>query len=202
MGTDPDRRSDASRAAKIYQVAARLIMKKGFDATSMNDIARANKLTKAGLYYYVPGKEALLFAIISYGMETLKREVIAPCEGIEDPAERLRAVVRRHAALQTDIGAAITIVTEEVKGLTAAHRRQIVSQKRAYLEFVRGALEELHRQGRLRGADVGLVSMNLFATILGVARWYRPNGAEAAEAVSESVADFVMGAVLQRPEEK
>jgi AcrR family transcriptional regulator len=186
------------RAAGIYRVAAELITEKGFDATSMSEIAQAVNLTKAGLYYYVPGKKELLYSIVRYGMETIEEGVIAPCGLIEDPIKRLREVVRRHTFLLTEIGGSITILTDEINGLTPAHRRKMVEKKRAYLGFVRETLERIKTGGLLRSENVSLASMNLFSTILGVARWYQPDGPESGEEVAEEVADFVMAAVLKR----
>ncbi len=191
------RPSADERAARIYRVAAELITQKGFDATSMSEIAQAVQLTKAGLYYYVPGKKELLYSIVSYGMQTIEEGVIAPCEQIEDPQNRLREIVRRHTLLLTQLGGAITILTDEVNGLTPAHRRRITAKKRDYLEFVRATLDELSQFGRLRSTNIRVVSLNLFSTILGVARWFRPNGVESGEAVANEVTDFVLAAVLK-----
>lgn len=185
------------RAAGIYRVAAELITQKGFDATSMNEIAQAANLTKAGLYYYVPGKKELLYSIVRYGMETIEEGVIVPCGAIKEPVARLREVVRRHTFLLTEIGGAITILTDEINGLTPAHRRRMIAKKRAYLEFVRETLEDLKKKGLLRSKNVHLASMNLFSIILGVARWYQPNGSETGEEIADEVADFVLAAVLK-----
>ena len=189
--------SSDDRAADIYRVAAELIREKGFDATSMSEIAQAVNLTKAGLYYYVPGKEELLNGIVRYGMETIEHGVVVPCQAIEDPAQRLREVVRRHTLLLTQIGGAITILTDEINGLSPKHRRAIVAKKRSYLEFVRETLEILKLRGLLRECTVGLLSMNIFSAILGVARWYRPGGQFEGAEVADEVADFVMAAVLK-----
>jgi hypothetical protein len=49
------------RLAEIYRTAAQIILRKGYDATSVNDIANALGMTKAGLYHYINGKKELLF---------------------------------------------------------------------------------------------------------------------------------------------
>ena len=41
------------RLAEIYRTAAQIILRKGYDATSINDIANALGMTKAGLYHYI-----------------------------------------------------------------------------------------------------------------------------------------------------
>src|SRR5262249_3596455 len=86
----PDREPD--RLAEIYREAARIICEKGYDATSMNDIAEAVGITKAGLYHHISGKRTLLFQIMSFGLDALEEEVIAPARGIRDAEQRLRAI--------------------------------------------------------------------------------------------------------------
>ena len=112
---DPSPTNSEKRAAQIYRAAAELIQEKGYDATSMNDIAKKLKLTKAGLYYYIDGKNDLLYSIIKFGMQNLKEKVIEPCRKIADPEERLRKVVEGHAVLLMDMGGAITILTDETQ---------------------------------------------------------------------------------------
>ena len=67
-----------SRRAEICRAAARIFRDRGFDATAMSDIARALRMTKAGLYHYFPSKEAMLFEIMTFGLERMEEEVFYP----------------------------------------------------------------------------------------------------------------------------
>ena len=51
---------------------------RGYDATSVSDIARALGMTKAGLYHHFESKEALLFEIMMYGLDRVRDDVIVP----------------------------------------------------------------------------------------------------------------------------
>jgi AcrR family transcriptional regulator len=68
------------RADHIYRVAAEIMCQKGYEATSMNDIADAVGLTKAGIYHYIRGKEDLLFEIMSYAMDMVDQDVRVPAQ--------------------------------------------------------------------------------------------------------------------------
>jgi AcrR family transcriptional regulator len=76
----PVRRKE-DRADHIYRVAAEVMCQKGYEATSMNDIADAVGLTKAGIYHYIRGKEDLLFQIMGFGMDMVDQDVIGPGKG-------------------------------------------------------------------------------------------------------------------------
>src|SRR5205814_7455561 len=84
---------------KICMTAARAFVEHGFDATSVNDIAAALGVTKAGLYHYISSKEALFFDVVSLGMDWLEEEVVKQVVGIQDPEERLEQMLVRHATL-------------------------------------------------------------------------------------------------------
>src|SRR6516225_10767258 len=80
----------------ILRTAARLFQQRGYDATSMNDVAAALKLSKGGLYHHFQSKDEILFEIMNHAMEITQDRVLTPVRGIQDPEERLRALIRLH----------------------------------------------------------------------------------------------------------
>lgn len=185
------------RAEVIYRTAAEIIRRKGFEATSMSEVARAVDLTKAGLYYYIRGKQDLLAAIMNFAMDMVETQVIQSARAMTDAEERLRSVITCHGRLLTEHGGAITILTDEMASLAPAARRRIVRRKRAYLDFVRDTLEQLENEGKLRDVDVTVAALCLFGTVLGVARWYRPRGRLTSEQIVEEVASIILGGMLK-----
>jgi AcrR family transcriptional regulator len=89
------------RAPEVYRTAAQIILEKGYDATSVSDIAKALRITKAGLYHYIHGKTQLLFDIMQYGLDELEREVAEPVKKIADAETRLRFMIGMHARIVT-----------------------------------------------------------------------------------------------------
>ena len=187
---------DDERAGNIYRTAARMIYEKGFDATSMKEIADAVALTKAGLYYYVKGKKELLFAIMNFAMDLLDREVIRPAEKIADPEERLRLIVTEHARLLTHDTSALVILMDEVGCLSDELRSRITERKRSYLEFVRRTLDELDAAGRLHPVDTTVAAFSILGMVMWLARWYVPGGRLTASEVVRDVARTALRSVL------
>ena len=81
---------------EVLRSAARLMVQKGYGATSISDIAQAVGMTKAGLYHHITGKQDLLFRILIHAMDGVERDVIEPVKQLEDPEERLREIIRLH----------------------------------------------------------------------------------------------------------
>jgi TetR/AcrR family transcriptional regulator, cholesterol catabolism regulator len=185
------------RADNIYRVAAEVMCRKGYEATSMNDIADAVGLTKAGLYHYIRGKEDLLFQIMSYGMEMVDQDVIAQAKEVEDASERLRTIVSRHSKRLLDVGGSVSILLDEMHALTPAHRRAIKARKRAYFEFIRQTLEQLAAEGKLRDVSPTVATFCLFGIISWVSRWYRKDGKLTAERILHDLLETALNSVLE-----
>ena len=95
---------ETNRLAEIYRAAASLICEKGYDATSMNDIAEAVGLTKAGIYHHIEGKKDLLFRIMNFGMDELDENVIIPARAIADAESRLQVEMALRPVMETTFG--------------------------------------------------------------------------------------------------
>ena len=186
-----------ARAAHIYRVAAEIMHRKGYEATSMNDIADAVGLTKAGMYHYIQGKEHLLFEIMSFAMHMGDEFVIAPAQKIADAAARLRASGERHATRILQVGGEVTLLLEEMWALTPAHRRIIRGRKREYFEMVRGTLEQLAAEGKLRDVSPAVATFSLLGMINWIPRWYRRNGDLSPEVIIKDFTEISMSSVLR-----
>ena len=187
---------------EIYRAAAKIICEKGYDATSMNDIADAVGITKAGIYHHIPGKKDLLFRIMTFGMDSLEEQVIVPAREVADPELRLRTIIVNHVKLITSRSTPqgynfVTIVVDEVAGLTAAHRRKINQRKRVYVDLVRDTLRELKAEGKLRDVDLTAAAFSLLGMILWLSRWYSPSGRLSPEQVSREVTKIALGGLLR-----
>ncbi|MBP6821955.1 MAG: TetR family transcriptional regulator [Acidobacteria bacterium] len=200
-GKKQTRLSGTERVDQIYSIAAQMICEKGFDATSMSAIAEAVGITKAGVYHFIPSKKELLFAIMSYGMDTLEAAVIKPAVEIADAEQRLRFIITGHAMLiarsSTDDGhSPVTILVEEELGLSPAHRRKLRQRKRAYVDLIRSTLKELKAGGKLKEIDEAAAAFSLLGMIMWLARWFRPDGTLSREQVAEEICKIALGGLL------
>ncbi|HEX8000556.1 MAG TPA: TetR/AcrR family transcriptional regulator [Pyrinomonadaceae bacterium] len=184
------------RLAEIYRTAAQIILRKGYDATSVNDIANALGMTKAGLYHYISGKKELLFDIMNFGLDELEEEVAVPARAIKDAEARLRFIVSAHAQLVTRGQGAITILVDEVTALTPAQGRKITQRKREYFDNLRGLLDELKVAGRLQDVDTTAATFCLLGMINWLSRWFRQDGALTAEQAAAELVKISLGGLL------
>ncbi len=180
------------RLREICRVAARVFYEKGYDGASMQDIAKAVGLTKAGLYHHVGSKDRLLFEIMNYGMDILDETVVHKVQQIADPREQFRQLIVGHIDLIVRArDREITVILHENRSLKGALRKKLNTRKKAYIQF----LEELIAQVQQRAGGKPLVSPRLAAfALLGIInwlyQWYRPEGPIKQNEITQTYVDF------------
>jgi TetR/AcrR family transcriptional regulator, cholesterol catabolism regulator len=132
---------------EILRTAARLFQQRGYDATSMNDVAAALKLSKGGLYHHFQSKDEILFEIMNHAMDITEERVLNPVRGIAQPEERLRELIRLHIeVVLSPRDREITVMLHENHPLPPSLRKRINSRKKEYVHFLEKLIEELQRK--------------------------------------------------------
>ena len=78
----------------ILHAAERVILRKGYSATTMDDVAREAQFSKATLYKYVPGKGILLFEIMGHYFDEIRNRMAEILAGPGTAGEKLRLSIR------------------------------------------------------------------------------------------------------------
>ena len=96
---------DGDTREKIRAVALELFSTKGFEQTSLREIAERVGLTKASLYYHYPSKQTLLLAVVDpviSGWRTIVEDTARLAhtpESVREVVERCLEVFLRHRAI-------------------------------------------------------------------------------------------------------
>jgi AcrR family transcriptional regulator len=182
------------RHRAVLETAARLICEKGYEAASVQDIAGACGLTKAGLYYYIRSKEDLLLEIQNYGMDIFEERVLLPVLSIADPVERLKACMEKNIHLVTEgWSKEVTIILHEHETLTGAARQQINARKKRYVHFLESSFEEAMREGRIRRVEPRVAAFAFLGQVLWIYKWFRPDGKIPADRLAREMQDLYFG---------
>ncbi|MDD5544748.1 MAG: TetR/AcrR family transcriptional regulator [Acidobacteriia bacterium] len=167
--------NSASLHNPIYDIAAQVFHKRGYDSTSMSDIAHAARLTKAGLYHHIASKEMLLYTILNYGMDLTDEIVMRPVLEIRDPLERLKQLIARHLRLiLQERNHEVTVILHEDKSLRGTLRKKMNERKKHYIDFVEKVVAGVlprRRKSKARIAAFALLGMMNWCY-----QWYRPGG--------------------------
>ncbi len=198
---------------EILRTAARLFQQRGYDATSMNDVAAALKLSKGGLYHHFQSKDEILFHIMSHAMQITEDRVINVVRRVDAgridatradvTEERLRTLIRLHIqVVLSPEDREIAVMLHENHPLPPALRRKINARKKDYLHFVEHLIADVQRSAQRkrnfpaspvtpRAAALALVGM-----INWIYQWYKPDGPLTGDAIVQQYTEiFFRGAV-------
>ena len=183
---------------EILRTAARLFQQRGYDATSMNDVAGALKLSKGGLYHHFQSKDEILFEIMNHAMDLTQERVIDPVRGIANPEERLRALIRLHIeAVLSPRDREITVMLHENHPLPPTLRRRINTRKKEYIHFVEHLMGEVQRGRQTKGSVTArAAAFALLGMINWIYQWYKPEGELQTHNLIPQFTDFVFGGLF------
>ena len=191
-------KKNQDKAQEICLTAAQIFFEKGYNATSLNDIADELSITKAGLYYYVESKQDLLYRIINMGLDSVKDEVLDPAREIADAEERLKFIIFNHARLSAGGNHAVLIISHEDNELSFQQREETLTRRREYFDFIRNTLVELENDGKLQKIDLTTATFTLLGMILWLSRWFSPRGKISVEMVCEDVCEMALRGIMRR----
>jgi len=165
---------DAKRA-EIMRIAARTFAVSGYHATSMSAVAAECGISKALVYHYYDGKEALLHDII----RTHLLKLIAAIDAVPaapDPEKRLHALVSALLHAYQDSDAEHKVQLSAMEALPAAYREDLVSLERrlvtVFADTIRALKPDLFADRPL----LKPVTMSLFGMLNWVYMWFRDGG--------------------------
>jgi AcrR family transcriptional regulator len=190
---------------EILRTAARLFQQRGYDATSMNDVAAALKLSKGGLYHHFQSKDEILYEIMNHAMEITEERVLRPVREIADPGDRLRALIRLHIeVVLSPRDREITVMLHENHPLPPALRKRINSRKKDYVHFLENLMMEVqekagnHNRSHHAKAKVSprAAAFALLGMINWIYQWYKPEGDLQAPDLIPQFTDLIFGGIF------
>jgi AcrR family transcriptional regulator len=184
---------------EVVDAAAGAFARRGYHATSIDDLVDATGLARGGLYHYIGSKQALLIEVFDVLMAPLlerAREIAAA----EAPAEeRLRLLVRVWMAHVDSHRAHMTVFTQERRTLERTPEWERVRADRREFEAILGAiLEDGVAAGELVIPDVDLAKLAITGMVNSTPQWFDPARRLAAEQVADGFCDLLLGGIRPR----
>jgi len=175
------------RRESLLSVAARVFAARGYDRTTMRDLSRASQMSLAGMYYYVRGKEDLLFEIQRACFERVRdgaERELAEAAGAE---ERLQAFIRHHVQFFATHMDEMKVLSHEAESLTGQRLEQVRRLKRAYVDLCEELLARLEEQNGGERINRHVAAYALFGMMNWIYTWYDPEGSVGALELADAI---------------
>jgi AcrR family transcriptional regulator len=182
----------------LLVVAVKLFHERGYDGTSMEDLARRLGISKSAIYHHVASKEELLRLATSRALDALFAEAdnLAQVDG--RAIDRLEHLIRGSVLVLANNLPFVTLLLR-VRGNTKVER-EALARRREFDHLVADLVAQAAAEGDLRAdIDPAVTARLLFGLVNSLIEWYRPRGAAAAAQLSDTVAAVAFDGLRVRP---
>jgi AcrR family transcriptional regulator len=186
-------RNASENQIRIMDVAAEEFMRAGFDATSIDDIARNIGQTKGFIYYHFRSKVEIFFAVYERGMEMVRDEVAPSANGTGTGLDQLRRMAKAHLVHLMENLAYHDVIHQ---GIEQRLRTRLTESQRAiliglnalrdeYEALFRGVICEGIADRSIRELPAAVAARTLLGGLNAVDVWYRNDGGQENKPVNE-----------------
>jgi AcrR family transcriptional regulator len=196
--TSPPRR----RQQEILEAAARVFHEKGYESTSIQDIADAVGILKGSLYYYIRSKEDLLYEIIQ-GIHVDALANVARIETMDgDPLQKIRAFVTAHLTFMAQNPVKMGVFFHDFRSLADARRKEVIAARDLYDRQLRTMIAQGKEDGTIcADVDPKVAALAAMGAMNWLHQWYRPGGRQSVPQIAEGIADLIVAGLACTPED-
>jgi len=164
----------SQRREELTRIAARLFAERGYQGTSLADLADELGVQKTSLYHHIASKEDLLWAVASEGAEAFH----AALDGVPPdlPAtERIRLALRAHLAVVASQLDVATVFVREWRYLSGDRQEAFGAERRRYEQRVRDLFRDGVEGSELRtDLDVATAALLFLSAANWAYAWLQP----------------------------
>ena len=197
-GGDGDARV-GDRREQIRGLAAEMFFERGYESTSIRELAAALDIKAASLYYHFPDKEQILFELVGSVLEQLLDGARALVKRQESPGLQLAALVVNHVVLHALRPKETTLGDSELRSLTGERLEVNIRIRDTYERLVVDVLERGRDDGAFDIIDAKLTAYAIIAQASHVGTWYDPHDRLSLEQVTKVHVDLALRMVATAP---
>lgn len=178
----------------ILKAAARLIADEGYGRASMAEIAKACNISKANIYHYYDGKDALLFDILDTHLSDLRDLICGLNFPTTDPADQLRDIITAFLIAYQGADAEHAVQLNALSALPEPQQRVLKQYQREMVRVVRD------RVARLTPSEISdspstlhSLTMSVFALVNWHYRWNGDADETARKTYANLISDLIVG---------
>ena len=189
-----------NRRADLVRVAAQLFREKGFEGTTIRDIAHAVGMRSGSPFYHFANKHEILMAVMEEGLRLgLERTQAVLADNLSSATEQFNRLVRAHYGILHDTGSDfIPVMLYDWRSLPGQYKRRIIELKDRYDAIWQRTLDRLHAEGRLR-TEPHLARLMILGAINFSATWYHADSQKTRAVDLEELSAQTVALVLHEP---
>jgi len=150
-------------------IASAMFRERGYDRTSLDDIATGLSITKPSLYYHFSSKEEILLECIARGYILFQQKIADRDDVRLSGRERMRIFIEAYVDLLQDNVLSMIVADERV--MTDAGKAKYRNYKRMLNRDLLERLEIGRKDGSLAFDDARIVTFGIFGMVNWMTHW-------------------------------
>ncbi|WP_097458558.1 TetR/AcrR family transcriptional regulator [Mangrovitalea sediminis] len=176
-----------SPRGRLLLKAARLFREKGYERTTVRDLAAAVGIQSGSIFHHFRTKEDILKAVMQETIQLITARMQAAVDIERDPVAQLRALVRCELeSVNGETGEAMAVLVYEWRSLSPDNRAEILVMRDHYEGLWLSALEGVKAAGKLE-TQPSVARRLLTGALSWTSTWYRPDGRMTLDDLTEQV---------------
>ncbi|WP_372964376.1 TetR/AcrR family transcriptional regulator [Marinobacter sp.] len=164
----------ASARGRLLNEAATLFRDKGYERTTVRDLAAAVGIQSGSLFHHFRTKEEILKAVMVETIRLNTAVMQAAVDQVSSLQDKLRALIRAELeSINGRTGEAMAVLVYEWRSLSESSQAEVLALREVYENLWLSVLKELREAGDLK-ADVFIVRRMLTGALSWTVTWYRP----------------------------
>ena len=183
---------------EILNAAAFIFGKKGYHATSMQDIADSVNLKKASLYHHIDSKQEILQLVLEQALELVITRVVAAAEQEISAPEKLRQAISNYLRTLADHQELAAVLLLEYRSLLPELNHSHIPHRDRFEGLWRDLIQESIDSGAFHNTDPAMATRALLGMMNWAITWYRQDGPNSAELIADQFSDLILNGLLIR----
>ena len=190
--------AEADRVS-VLGAAARLFRQKGFDKTTVKEIAEACDMLPGSLHYRYPSKESILVDLMRLALEQASTALSEAIRGESEPLEQLRQGINAHLELLVGGSDMVYVLLFEWRSLQGQSRKEMIDLRDRYELLWSAMIQSLSSQNLIRAdVDRDLLRLIGLGALNWVATWFNEGGRYTVKDIGDFVWVVIKDGVLKR----
>ncbi len=169
--TDPK-----SAKGRLLSEAAKLFTSRGYDRTTVRDLAAALGIQSGSLFHHFKTKEDILCAVMHDTLLISNARLQTAAESSDDLTETLRNLIQCElTAIMGETRAALTVLVHEWRTISEERRIELSALREQYEKVWRDNLNAAHNAGLL-SVEPAILRPLLTGALAWTINWYNPAG--------------------------
>jgi len=186
---------------RILVTAAEMFARKGYEASSLGDLASAMGTSKAAIYHYFSTKQDIYDAIILEVLDGLLEAVTNEVSREETSAGKLRSFMVAHARFFETHHHKFVAMLIGFSGMTTVeYKQEAVRLRDKYEHMLRNIIDQGMHSGSFSQADTATTTRCVLSILNWMARWFKPGAGASAEDVALEYFSLLMHGLEPRGE--